>query len=226
LKEFQFLLVETLRIQKMIKNLKRGAILAASAATVLSLTVVTPSFAHAGKSFSTSTSGTATRVAPVAHTHASLPVTITAIPTTVTKVGQIVRGAQFVAYKLAADATAIPATQPTTGGKPSKVDAIVGTDNVVRYALEIDAPTTAGTVKLAVYNAAGVGAFVTVTTDSAGVATATTSAALTTAYAEPTKPAMGEGKSVKGERGERRGHGKMGRGPIAPVAPLVPAPTA
>lgn len=31
------------------KNLKRGALLAASAATVLSLTIATPSFAHDGK---------------------------------------------------------------------------------------------------------------------------------------------------------------------------------
>ena len=216
----------------MTKNFKRGAVIAAASAAVLSMTVATPSFAkgHGPRNFQISSSSVSTtdqveRVAPVAHIHTSLPVTITEIPSTVTKVGQIVRGAKFVAYKLADDATALPATQPTTGGKPAKVDAIVGTDSVVRYVLELDAPKTAGTVKLAVYNAAGVGAFVTVTTDSAGVATATTSAALTTAYAEPTKPALGEGKSVKGDRGERRGHGKMGRGPIAPVAPEVPAPT-
>lgn len=202
----------------MTKNFKRGAVFAASAAAVLSMTVATPSFATGLKV--AAIDGTSTsqveRVAPVAHTHASLDVTITAIPSTVTKVGQIVRGAKFVAYKLAADATALPAAQPTTAGKPAKVDAIVGTDNVVRYVLELDAPLTAGSVKFAVYNAAGVGAFVTVTTDAAGVATATTSAALTTAYAEPTKPALGEGKSVKGDRGmghgKRDGRMKMGRG--------------
>jgi hypothetical protein len=170
-------------------------------------------------------SGQVERPVKEAHTHASVSATITAIPSTVTNVGQIVRGAKFVAYKLAADATAIPSTQPTTGGKPAKVVAKVGTDNVVSYSVEIDAPVAAGTVKYAVYNAAGVGALVTVVTDAAGVATATTSVALTTAYAEPTKPALGVGKSVKGDRGERRGHGKMGRGPIAPVAPVVPAPT-
>ena len=205
----------------MTKNFKRGAVFAASAAAVLSLTVATPSFAHdmkgpRGPQVSSSSSVQVERVAPVAHFHAELPVTVTAIPSTVTKVGQIVRGAKFVAYKLAADATALPATQPTTAGKPAKVDAIVGTDNVVRYVLELDAPLTAGSVKFAVYNAAGVGAFVTVTTDAAGVATATTSAALTTAYAEPTKPALGEGKSVKGDRGmghgKRHGRMKMGRG--------------
>lgn len=196
----------------MTKNFKRGAVFAASAAAVLSMTVATPSFAS-GLKFSAIDGSSTTqvdRVAPAAHTHASLDVAITAIPATVTKVGQIVRGAKFVAYKLAADATELPATQPTTAGKPAKVDAIVGTDNVVRYVLEIDAPLTAGSVKYAVYNAAGVGAFVTVTTDAAGVATATSSAALTTAYAEPTKPALGEGKSVKGERGKH--HGRMERG--------------
>ena len=216
----------------MTKKFKRGAIAAASAAAVLSIAVATPSFAHGNKGprgpqFSgASVSGQVERPAKEAHTHATVSATITAIPETVTNVGQIVRGAQFVAYKLAADATAIPATQPTTGGTPVKVVAKVGAGNVVSYSVEIDAPLTAGTVKYAVYNAAGVGAFVTVTTDSAGVATATSSVALTTAYAEPTKPAFGEGKGVKGDRGDRRGHGKMGRGPIAPVAPVVPAPSA
>ncbi len=217
----------------MTKNFKRGAVIAAASAAVLSMTVATPSFAkgHGPRNFQISSSSVGTtdqvqRPAPVAHIHVSVPVSITAIPSTVTKVGQIVRGAQFVAYKLADDATALPATQPTTGGKPAKVEAEVGTDSVVRYSLELDAPKTAGTVKLAVYNAAGVGAFVTVTTDSAGVATATTSASLTAAYAEPTKPAFGEGKSMKGDRGMHkgrmeRGEGRMpmGRGPIAPPTP-------
>lgn len=204
----------------MTKNFKRGAVIAAASAAVLSMTVATPSFAkgHGPRNFQISSSSVATtdqvqRPAPVAHVHVSVPVSITAIPSTVTKVGQIVRGAQFVAYKLADDATAIPATQPTTGGKPVKVEAVVNTDSVVRYALELDAPATAGTVKLAVYNAAGVGAFVTVTTDSAGAATATTSSVLTAAYAEPTKPALGEGKSVKGERGKHEGRQKMGERP-------------
>jgi hypothetical protein len=194
------------------KKLKRGAIAAASAAAVLSLAVATPSFAHGNKGprgpevSDSAVAGQNERPAKEAHTHASVAVTITAIPSTVTNVGQIVRGAKFVAYKLAADATELPATQPTTGGKPAKVVAKVGTDNVVSYSVEIDAPLTAGTVKYAVYNAAGVGALVTVVTDSAGAATATSSTALTTAYAAPTKPALGEGKSVKGERGMKKGH--------------------
>ena len=202
----------------MTKNFKRGAVLAASTAAVVSLVAVSPSFASAGSTSRVSTSSTSiaeveNREAPVAHTHASVPVTITGIPTTVNKVGQIVRGAKFVAYKLAADATALPAAQPTTGGKPSKVEAIVAADNTISYVLEVDAPQTAGAVKYAVYNAAGVGALVTATTDASGVATATSSAALTTVYAEPTKPALGVGKSVKGDRGHKHGERmKMDRG--------------
>ena len=202
----------------MTKNFKRGTVMAASAAVVLSMTVATPSFATAGDTSrvtaaTTSTTSDVTRPAPVAHTHASVPVTVTGIPSTVNKIGQITKGAKFVSYKLAADATALPAAQPTTGGKPSKVVAILAADNTVSYALELDAPVTAGTVKFAVYNAAGVGSLVTVTTDAAGVATATASVALTTVYADPTKPALGEGKSVKGERGHKQhGRMKMGRG--------------
>lgn len=183
--------------------------MAASAATIFAMAIATPSFAATATSTSTSTS---TEV-KAAHLHASVAVTINGVPSTVTNVGQIVRGAKFVAYKLAADATAIPATQPSTGGKPAKVEANVNSSNVVSYSLKLDAPATAGTVKLAVYNAAGVGTLVTVTTDSAGVATATADSAISATYVAPTAPALGEGKGVKGDRG--MGHGKrhkMGRG--------------
>lgn len=190
-------------------NIKRSAIIAASAATIFSLAVTAPSFATTSESTSTSTS----TELKAAHLHASIALTITDVPSTTTKVGQIVRGAKFVAYELAADATALPATQPTTGGKLVKVEANVNSSNVVSYSLEFRAPATAGTVKLAVYNAAGVGTLVTVTTNSAGVATATSANAITAAYVAPTAPAMGEGKGMKGDRGQ--GHGKrmkMGRG--------------
>lgn len=185
-------------------NMKRSTVIAASAATIFAMAIATPSFAATSESNSTSTSSEF----KAAHLHASVAVSITDIPSTVTKVGQIVRGAKFVAYKLAADATSIPVTQPTTGGKPVKVEANVNSSNVVSYSLEFPAPATAGTVKLAVYNAAGVGTLVTVTTDSAGVATATSATALTATYVAPTAPAMGEGKGMKGDRGE--GHGKRG----------------
>lgn len=181
-------------------NIKRSAIIAASAATIFSMTLVTPSFA------ATETTTTTTQT-KAAHLHASVAVSITDIPSTVTSVGQIVRGAKFVAYKLAADATALPAAQPTNGGKPVKVQANVSSTSVVSYSLKFDAPATAGTAVFAVYNSAGVGTLVTVTTDAAGVATATASAPLTAAYVAPTAPALGEGKSVKADRGMGRGKG-------------------
>lgn len=186
-------------------NMKRSAIIAASAATIFSMTLVTPSFAAT----TTTTTSTETKAA---HLHASVAVSITDIPSTVTNVSQIVRGAKFVAYKLAADATALPVAQPTTGGKPVKVEANVSATSVVSYSLKFDAPATAGTALFAVYNAAGVGTLVTVTTDAAGVATATSATAITAAYAAPTAPALGEGKGVKGDRGMRHGKRmKMGK---------------
>ena len=188
-------------------NMKRSTVIAASAATVFAIALATPSFA------ATATSTSNSSEVKAAHLHTAVAVTITGVPSTVTNVGQIVRGAKFVAYKLAADATAIPATQPTTGGKPAKVEANVNSSNVVSYSLKLDAPATAGTAKFAVYNAAGVGTLVTVTTDSAGVATATADSAISATYAAPTAPALGEGKGVKGDHG--MGHSKrhkMGRG--------------
>jgi hypothetical protein len=192
-------------------NMKRTVLIAASAATVFSMALAAPSFAAATPSSSTSTQ------AKPAHLHTSVAVSITDVPSTVTNVGQIVRGAKLVAYKLAADATAIPATQPTTGGKPVKVEANVNSSNVVSYSIKLDAPATEGTVRLAVYNSAGVGTLITINTDVAGAATATAASAITAAYVAPTAPAMGEGKGKKGDRG--MGHDKqkgermkMGRG--------------
>lgn len=188
-------------------NMKRTVLIAASAATVFSMALAAPSFAAATPSSSTSTQ------AKPAHLHTSVAVSITDVPSTVTNVGQIVRGAKLVAYKLAADATAIPATQPTTGGKPVKVEANVNSSNVVSYSIKLDAPATEGTVKLAVYNSAGVGTLITINTDVAGAATATAASAITAAYVAPTAPAMGEGKGKKGERGMENGkRHKMGRG--------------
>ena len=180
-------------------NMKRTAIIAASAATVFSLAVATPSFAHGVK---TGIKASATKAA---HLHATVAVTVTGIPTTVTDANAASRGAKFVAYALAADATAIPATQPTTGGKPVKVEGTTLASGSLTGTLKIDAGLAGSTTKYAIYNAAGVGTLVTVTVDAAGVATATAATALTAAYVAPTAPAMGEGKGMKGERGKHGG---------------------
>lgn len=146
-----------------------------------------------------------TIVAKAAHIHATVAVTVTGIPTTVTDANAASRGAKFVAYALAADATAIPATQPTTGGKPVKVEGTTLASGSLTGTLKIDAGLAGSTTKYAIYNAAGVGTLVTVTVDAAGVATATAATALTAAYVAPTAPAMGEGKGMKGERGKHGG---------------------
>lgn len=146
-----------------------------------------------------------TNVAKAAHIHATVAVTISGVPTTVTEAKYAARGAKFVAYALAADATALPATQPTTGGKPVKVEGTTLTAGVLTGTIKINAGIAGTTTKYAIYNAAGVGSFVTVTVDAAGVATATASTPLAAAYVAPTAPAYGEGKSVKGERGKHGG---------------------
>lgn len=190
----------------MTKNLKRNAIIAASAATVISLAAISPAMAHTR---TTTTTGTVSAT-DVEHVHASVAVTISGVPTTVTAVKDAARGAKFVAYKLDATATAVPATQPTTGGKPLKVKGATLTDGTLTGTLSIDAGAASTTTNYAIYYAAGVGSFVVVTVDAAGVATATTATALTATYVAPTAPALGQGKGVKGERGMKLGkkHGK------------------
>jgi hypothetical protein len=192
------------------KNLKRGVIAAAGVATLLSLAVATPSFAHGSKGVKTSASSTVDstdRVAKASHAHATIAVTIIGVSADITDAHIAGHGAKFVAYALAADATAIPATQPTTGGKPVRVEGTTLAAGVLTGTLKIDAGAASTTTKYAIYNAAGVGAFVTVTVDAAGVATATSSAALTTVWAAPSTGDLG----IKGEhKGEGKEHGKKG----------------
>lgn len=185
------------------KNLKRGAIVAAGAATVLSLVVATPSFAHQR---SNSTASTATSTARVAHVHATAAVTITGVPATVTDSKLIARGAKFVAYALAADATAIPAAQPTTGGKPVRVEAVKAADGTVTYQAKLPAGAAGSATNYAIYNAAGVGTFVTVTVAADGTTVTASVNSLTTNYVEPTAPAYGEGKGIKSKSEGRHGH--------------------
>ncbi|MEY4436742.1 MAG: hypothetical protein RL100_206 [Actinomycetota bacterium] len=182
------------------KTLKRKAVIAAGTATVLALAAATPSFAHMRDGMNDSSATT-----KFAHVHATIAGTVTAVPTTVTDVRDAARGAKFVAYKLDAAATELPATQPTTGGKPLKVMGTAITDGVLTGTLKLDAGANGTITKYAIYNAAGAGTLVTVTVDAAGVATATATNAITATYVAPTAPALGEGKSVKGEHRGRGG---------------------
>lgn len=185
------------------KNLKRGAVVAAGAATVLSLVVATPSFAHQRGTSSTSTSTTEQREA---HLHATAAVTVTGVPTAVTDSKLIARGAKLVAYKLAADATALPATKPTTGGKPVRVEAVTAADGTATYQAKLHAGVAGSVTKYAIYNAAGEGTFVTVTVNADGTVATSSVTSLTTSYVVPTAPAYGEGKGIKSKSEGRHGH--------------------
>lgn len=206
---------------------ERMAIGAAALAAVVSLTVATPSFAH-----SVTKASSAVQVSgsvrdgdndadhKAEHLHASLVATITGVPTTVTDAKAASRGATFVAYKI--DSAVLPAAQPTTGGKKLKLEkgtlatASGATTATETGTLKLDAGAAGTSVYYAIYPSnGGTPVVVTVTTDATGAtatATVSGSTALTAAYVAPTLPALGEGKGIKGDRGEKnglaKGHGK------------------
>jgi hypothetical protein len=223
------------------KTLKLTAI-AAGAVLLAGTAFAAPSFAHPqGGSSSTSASKDASDVrgkfkqGPKAQgAKATLAATITGVPSTVTDLEVAEHSALFMGYEFS---TTAPTTQPTTGGHPVHFDATALANGTVTGTLEFKAPKTAGTYKLAVYTSStdATADLVTIVVDSAGVATATSSSALTATYdanvTRPTPPA-GE-KPGKGEKGKGKGgHGKggPGHGPkggagwsptAAPTAPTV-----
>lgn len=213
------------------KNFKRSAVAAAGVATVLSLALATPSFAHPSVEGSVAKSAESSTSAPrVDAAMATISATITGVPTTVLDTHAAEHGARFVVYKLAADATAAPATQPTTGGHPIGIRGGTLVDGVLTGNLGLKGGAASTTTKLAIYPTSGGSAiFATVTVDAAGVASATTSGALTATFDPNLKaPAMGEGKGPKGDRGSHHGKGHQGhKGDRAPsVTPTTPSPTA
>ena len=213
------------------KALKLTAI-AAGAIVLAGTAFAAPSFAHPkGNSSSMSASKDASDVrgkfkqGPKAEgAKATLAATITGVPTTVTDLEVAEHSALFMGYEFS---TTAPTTQPTTGGRPVHFEATALTSGTVTGTLEFKAPKTAGTYKLAVYTSStdATADLVTIVVDSAGVATATSSAALTATYdanvTRPTPPA-GEkpGKGGKGKGGH--GHGPKGGAGWSPTA----APTA
>lgn len=164
-----------------------------------------------------------------AHAHATVSATITGIPSTVTSSHEASHGAYFTAYKLSASATAVPATEPTTGGKrigvrPDRGAAepvITGTTLTSTLGFPAD---VAGTSKYALYPSDGTAAIlVTVNVSDAGVATVTSSRPLTVAYSATVAaehPVRGDdagkrdgGKGFAGEGRGGKGHGGKGHGP-------------
>jgi hypothetical protein len=213
------------------KALKLTAI-AAGAFVLAGTAFAAPSFAHQkGTSSSTSASKDASDVrgkfkqgAKAQGAKSTLAATITGVPTTVTDLEVAEHSALFMGYEFN---TTAPTAQPTTGGRPVHFEATALTNGTVTGNLEFKSPKTAGTYKLAVYTSStdATADIVTIVVDAAGVATATSSAALTATYdanvTRPTPPA-GEkpGKGGKGKGGH--GHGPKGGAGWTPTA----APTA
>ena len=213
------------------KALKLTAI-AAGAILLAGTAFAAPSFAHQkGTSSSTSASKDASDVrgkfkqgAKAQGAKSTLAATITGVPTTVTDLEVAEHSALFMGYEFT---TTAPTAQPTTGGRPVHFEATALTAGTVTGTLEFKSPKTAGTYKLAVYTSStdATADIVTIVVDTAGVATATSSSALTATYdanvTRPTPPA-GEklGKGGKGKGGH--GHGPKGGAGWTPTA----APTA
>ena len=212
------------------KTLKLTAI-AAGAVFLAGTAFAAPSFAHQkGNSSSISASKDASDVrgkfkqGPKAQgAKATLAATITGVPTTVTDLEVAEHSALFMGYEYS---TTAPTTQPTTGGRPVHFEATALANGTVTGNLEFKAPKTAGTYKLAVYTSStdATADLVTIVVDSTGVATATSSAALTATYdANVTRPAPPAGeKSGKGKGKGGHGHGPKGGAGWTPTA----APTA
>ncbi len=194
----------------MIKNNKKVAVAAAGLATVLTLSFAAPSFAatstDSGTTSTIGTIGSGTTKAPRVFAAAvAVPVSVTGIPTTVTTAGEAARGAKFNVYVLDAAATELPATAPTTGAVVVGVrpGTLTGTDLAGSIVVRGGAAGT--TTKLAVYPVnGGAGSLVTVTVAANGIATQTSSVALTSTYVapvaqvKPEKPAHDEATEVSG----------------------------
>ncbi len=210
------------------KALKLTAI-AAGAFVLAGTAFAAPSFAHQkGTSSSTSASKDASDVrgkfkqgAKAQGAKSTLAATITGVPTTVTDLEVAEHSALFMGYEFT---TTAPTAQPTTGGRPVHFQATALTAGTVTGTLEFKSPKTAGTYKLAVYTSStdATADVVTIVVDAAGVATATSSAALTANYdANVTRPTPPAGEKLgKGKGGH--GHGPKGGAGWTPTA----APTA
>ena len=204
----------------MIKNNKKVAVAAAGLATALTLSFAAPSFAATSTdSGTTNTIGTIgsgkTKAPRVFAAAVAVPVSITGIPTTVTTAADAARGAQFNVYVLDAAATELPATQPTTGAKVVGVHPGTLTGTELAGSIVVRGGAAGTTTKLAVYPVnGGAGSLVTVTVSANGIATQTSSAALTTSYVapvaevKPEKPGHDEAAEVSGSVRDKANFGE------------------
>lgn len=170
----------------MIKTNKKVAVAAAGMATVLTLAFATPSIAATSTDSTTSTTTGTVKAPKVFAAAVAVPVSVTGIPTTVTTAAEAARGAKFNVYVLDAAATELPATQPTTGATVvgARPGTLTGTELTGSIVVRGGAAST--TTKLAVYPVnGGAGSLVTVTVAANGIATQTSSVALTSTYVAP-----------------------------------------
>ena len=200
------------------KTFKRNAIAAAGAATILSLVLASPSLAHsrASQSGPTGNTGTTQSQPFKQGTFAKLAATVTGVPSTVTTAMAAGHGAYFTVYVLDAAATAAPTTAPTAGGIRLEVRGGALATGTLTGDIPLKGGAASTTTKYAIYPSNGGAAiFATVTVDAAGVATATSSAALTAAYdatIAATAPAFGDGKAFGKGDGDKQGRGAKGKG--------------
>ena len=198
----------------MIKTNKKVAVAAAGLATALTLSFAAPSFA-ATSTDSTTTVGTIgsdsgsssgrTKAPKVFAAAVAVPVSVTAVPTTVTTAADAARGAKFNVYVLDAAATELPAAQPTTGAVVVGVRPGTLTGTELSGSIVVRGGAAGTTTKLAVYPVnGGAGSLVTVTVAANGIATQTSSIALASAYVAPVakvkadKPDHDEATEVSG----------------------------
>jgi hypothetical protein len=155
---------------------------------------------------------------------ATLPLIIESIPTQVTKLGEVAKGAYFSVYRLEDDATSVPEVQPATKGRIISVRPVMDesgnldipeiADGQVVADLGFRAPDQPGVTKLTLYPSDGSAAIlVTLTTDTAGETTAVASRDLTVAFDQSVADSFlpknmgkaGRGKGGMTPGGEHRG---------------------
>ena len=149
------------------------------------------------------------------HNSATLSATITGIPADVTELREVVKGANYEIFRLEAGVTAAPTTKPTTGGhligvRPAldaNLDVIMPEITVGTFTgdLAFKASPIEGVEVFALYPSdESAPILVTVTTDAAGVASASASEALSLSY-DADDAASFEPRGNKPGKGEHKG---------------------
>ena len=201
------------------------AVSVAAIATTGALAFAAPSFAHdrAGKDSSSSQS----TFQKESRNHVELSMNITGIPADVTAARDAAKGANYKVYKLAEGETSLPSSEPTTPAKVitshperavngSATEPVI-TDGVLTGELGFPAGAPGTTNYFALYPSdGGAAVLVTVIVDADGVASATSSSALSVSYSADVAATAPTKQMGHGGPGMNRDHrGGHGRGPAA-----------